>query len=146
MENIHPEAIIGDVGWKPHFLSSFANCFSNAFAQSDQGVWVMWKHYSCLEVDDCNSWLRYFAKLLTIFKVFNLKLFWASLCCTAENTRDKTILITSRIILLIPRHAWALNTLIKGSSTNLLWDKLWILVLRWLAQTFFPYVSVCVSL
>lgn len=64
----------------------------------------MWKPCSFLEVDDCNSWLRYFAKLLTVFKVFDLKLFWVSICRTAENTREKTILVNSRLILLILRH------------------------------------------
>jgi len=53
----------------------------------------MWKHCSCLEVDNCNSWLRYFAKLLAVFKVFNFKLFRASLCSTAENSRYRNILI-----------------------------------------------------
>lgn len=76
---------------KALFSQELANCFSNVFAQPDGGVWVMWKLCSFLEVDDCNSWLRYFPKLLTIFKVLNLKLFWVSICSTAENTREKKI-------------------------------------------------------
>lgn len=69
----------------------------------------MLKFYSCLDVHDYYMYLRHFAKLVFFFfffsNLFNAELFGASLCCTAENTRDKPISIKSRIILMIIGHA-----------------------------------------
>lgn len=117
-ENNHPEAIMEDVVWKPHFLHSFANCFSNA--QSDQGIWVIWKHYSCLEVEGYNSWLRHFANYL-VFSRCLIKKYFGHLCAALQKTPGRVCVCVCnfRIILLFLRHAWALNILIKGSFINL---------------------------